>query len=199
MKIKFLLCALSTVSLLVGSNVQIRLAGKDDLELLLQLDYEISFEYFKPMYQEHYSQFAFGKNPDKFLMDEVRADREIFSNAILYQDGIKLFCAYDISQQKCAGLLLIEQINEDNLELELLLIHSQYRRHGIGKKLVYAGIKSFTGIERCYVQPFRFGNDKTLAFYEKIGFKRLGLAPADKFNSYGERFSDLYFDYCYEL
>lgn len=199
MKIKFLFCALSTVSLLVGSDVQIRLADKSDLELLLQLDYEVSFEYFKPMYHKYYSQFAFGKNPDKFLMDEVRADREIFSDTILYQDDIKLFCAYDVGQQKCAGLLLIEQIHEDDLELELLLIHSQYRRHGIGKKLVYAGINSFTGAKRCYVQPFRFGNDKTLVFYEKIGFKCLGLASADKFNSYGERFSDLYFDYCYEF
>ena len=198
MKIKFIIC-LGFVNLALGSNVQIRLANKSDLEPLLQLDYDVSFEYFKPMYQEYYSQFEFGKNPDKFLLDEVRVDREIFSSAINLQDESKLFCAYDQDKNKYAGLLLIEQIFEGDLELELLLIHSDYRRYGIGKRIVYEGINSFFGVKRCYVQPFRFGNEKTLSFYEKIGFKRLGLAPSNKINSYGVPFSDLYFNYCYEL
>jgi hypothetical protein len=62
-------------------------------------------------------------------------------------------------------------------------------------------MQSFIDIKHCYVQPFRFGNQGTLSFYEGIGFKCLGLAAplSNKYNAYGECFPDLYFNYCYEL
>lgn len=85
---------------------------------------------------------------------------------------------------------------EDNiLQLDLLLVGKEYKRHGIGTKLIKIALECFADATFCIVYPLRFGNNETLKFYESLGFINCGFGPENKLNSYGVSYDKMHFFY----
>ncbi len=184
----------------------------DQIKEIMEFDYRVSFEFFKPLYLKHYSHFEFGKNPDFYLEEEIKNDESFFekciqdqelesrlkeSQQIFFDEHIgkdRLLIAFD-NKNQCIGGLISFSKNNDVLTLELLLVDKKYRKQGIGKKLVKCAIETFKDIKEAIVYPVRFGNENTLKFYESLGFVNLGFGPKDKKNAYGISYEEMHFYY----
>jgi ribosomal protein S18 acetylase RimI-like enzyme len=174
--------------------IEVRPAKMDDLDKMIALDYDVSMEFFKPMYEECYRDSIMGQQAEKLLNDEVKSDVDVFKSAIQSNGGQqKLVVAMDAAQ--CCGLLLSEKISDVTAEIALLLVAKDYRKHGIGKKLIKETFAAFDDINRWEVYPFQRNNDAALSFYERLGFKRVGKGPSDRKNIYGLPYDQLYFEY----
>lgn len=192
----FLLC---TGPVYAGDNrVVIRPAQIEDLPAILTLDYDVTFEFFKPLYIQSYSHLIDPAKVDYFLGSEVANDAKTFPNIITEQGNDRLHIAYDTSTKNVAGLLLFHK-DEDLVELDLLLVGKDYRKMGAGRKLVYSTINTFEDTKAIIVYPLNKDNYATLKFYESIGFNNLGPALLDKKNVYGVNYSDMYFYYRLDL
>ena len=178
-------------------NIHVRLASVDDLPALFELDYLVSFEFFKPLYEKGYAHLSIGRDAEKWLMEEFRFDLEWFSQIVREQHDNRLYAAFDNSNGKSCGLVIIKKVRQKEAELLLLMVHPHYRGQGIGKKLVMTAIKGFDALERCHVFPLRFCNRATQRFYEKIGFVNLGIGPKNRYNLYGIPYADMYLHFCY--
>jgi len=161
------------------TGIEIRYACEKDFAGLMSLDKKVTDEFFKPLFLQGYAHTWLGKHTDDFLEQELRDDEKLFANAIAAHGNSRLCIAYDRDNNTPAGLLLFHHDNENQSKiiLDLFLIDKQYRRNGIGRRLIHAALKTFSNITVCDVFPLRFANASTLAFYEAMGFKKLGLAP----------------------
>ncbi len=77
------------------------------------------------------------------------------------------------------------------IEIDLLIIDKEYRRLGLGKKLIYAALETYKECKTCTVYCFSH-NEKALAFYESQGFVVMGPGPKDRINNYGISYAELY-------
>ncbi len=181
-----------------SSDIAIRLAQAGDLQSIYELDYKVSFDFFKPMLETSYKGYGLGKNVTAFLLEEVEYGKKLYPQLVAKPTGDqRLFCAWDTKNNKACGLCVMNKKNGNHLTVELLMIDSDYRRQGIGKRLVQEAMNSYDGIIICDVHPFRHDNDPTLKFYESLGFEKKGPFHNGT-NRYGDLFSDLYFYYVYD-
>lgn len=186
------------------SSIQIRFATENDLLELLCLDERVTFEFFKPLYEQYYAHVFKDKDIEKVLRDELVDDLEMFEAAVERQDlKIRtevLFCAYDLEKKCYAGLIYAYQHQASkDVQLGLLVVDENYRHHGVGKALVLKVFEYYKNVmEYCYVAPMHTGNDKTLAFYKKLGFVRVGPSTFDFLNAYGVPYGVMCDDYRYE-
>ena len=179
------------VSLYINTqNITIRFAQVADLTSVCDLDRMVTYEYFKPLYQEHFTHFELGCNPDPFLEKELAADVTDFKQ-LLTSNANHILIALDV--ERIVGILIFHQ-ESTSLELDLLLIDEQYRKQGIGKKLVDAMLAANQDATHCNVYVIR-GNHPALKFYEKLGFINLGIPHKEKQNIYGISYADMYWHY----
>ncbi len=180
----------------IQTQIIVREAYKDDLKKILQLDHDVSFEYFKPLYQQYYSAYEFGKNPDYYLLKEIEFDCAMFPS---YVDRANpkygLLIAVDTQQDTIAGFLLFHQEDTFAGYLDLFLIDKNYRKQGIGRLLFQNAMDYFADMKEWIVEPFQFGNDATLKFYESLGFINYGAVASDRVNSCGVPVFELYFHF----
>lgn len=175
-----------------ASGIQVRLAQEYDLLELLCLDEKITFEFFKPLYEHYYADVFKDKNVEKILRFELADDIGLFQSAIEAQ-ALKmrtevLFCAYDTEKKCCVGLAYAYQhqaCKDVQFDGGLLLVDSNYRGRGIGKALVLKVLEYYKdSADACSIYIFKRGNDKTIEFYKKLGFVRVGPAPSDYLHTY---------------
>lgn len=182
----FLFLSLSVMA----TSITIRNAVITDYHSIIALDHKITYEYFKPLYQEYFAHLELGKNPDPFLEKELAADEHDFKE-LLTGDNDRMLIALD--DGKIVGMMLFHEENKI-LDLDLLLIDKEYRKQGIGKKLVRALLDANSNASKCIVYCIR-GNEPARQFYEKMGFINHGLPQTDKKNIYGISFADFYWEY----
>lgn len=178
----------------IFSEIEIRFAKQNELQDILEFDRQVSFEFFKPLYETYYSNFALGKNPNYYLELDIKNDAKSFPDYINSINNKRILIAFDNKKNCIVGLLTFHK-EEKLLELDLLLISKDNRKQGIGKKLVHKSLSTFSNIDQCVVYPLKFGNDSALKFYESLGFENLGSYNSDELNSYGIKYKDMHFYY----
>lgn len=181
-------------------EIAVRVPQPTDIKQLIEVDRAVSFEFFEPLYEKFYSQYDFGKRPHYYLELELAADEVLFRKILFESPDIntKVIIAHN-QEQTILGFIIISLIDTHETEIDLLLVKKEFRAKHAGKYLIQAALKLFPTTTACNVYPFRFGNDATLKFYEKIGFRNMGLGPATRINPYGIGFQELYFHYRYTL
>ncbi len=200
----------------VYGAVMVRFAEQRDFAQLVRVDRAVAFEFFEPLYAQAYSQYDFGKRPHYYLERELADDEILFKKVLAgaAPDTKILVAVNDVDY--IVGFLVISRalitrslvtsrmwairspaivhgaIGET--EIEFLFVEKDFRHQQVGRYLVEAAVHIFPEAIACNVYPFRFGNDAALKFYEKMGFVRIGLAPA-RINAYGVNAQELYFHY----
>jgi len=182
-------------------QIQVRPAQPDDLTQILALDRRVTYEFFKPLYQNHYGQFEFGKNPDRFFEEELKEDARLYPGYIAGQAGQEskriLTAHYGRScfdRTTLAGFILFH-IDHTTVHIDLLLVDKNFRRLGVGRKLVVSVLESFPTATSCVARLLKFGNEATVAFYESLGFVNKGLLPADEISFYGIPYAEYEWEY----
>lgn len=178
----------------LNTPIIIRPAQIEELKEAFDLDARVTFEFFKPLLLKSYSHLIDPKNIDDLLNSDLVTEEKLLSEAIKTPENKRLHIAYDTNKKCIAGLLLFHK-EKELAELDLLLVDKDYRNRGIGKRLVYSVLDVFNDITTITVHPLKIDNNATLKFYESLGFKNLGSGPSDKINTFGVRYSDMYFMY----
>ncbi len=176
----------------IQGSIEIREARKDDMPALLQIDSEVTNEYFKPLYRNAYPHLCIGQDPDFYLDKESEEDIAWFEECTLSESIYSLYIALDDRTHDAAGLIIAHKEDGKSLLIDLLLVRKKYRGRGVGKGLVRLAIGAFDELHTCVVCPFGCSeNQNTLNFYKSLGFKDLGPADIDK-EVYGIPYKDLY-------
>ena len=98
------------------------------------------------------------------------ADIRYFKPLILsqYFDAVKLYCIRH--QNKIAGFLGVSLT-----KIEMLFIHPDYMRKGIGKKLLLHAVENL----KLQLVDVNEQNPQARGFYEHFGFKMIGRSALD--------------------
>jgi ribosomal protein S18 acetylase RimI-like enzyme len=173
------------------AEIIIRPAILSDIPSALDLDWRIAIEYFKPLFINNYSHTPLGKDPEYFLKLDQDNDQKMFFDCINLVASQRLYVAFDEKLQQVVGLIIFSKKESTILEIELLLIDKNYRKVGLGKKLVNTALEIYKECQTCIAYCFSY-NKKALAFYESQGFVVMGPGPQDKITIYGISYADLY-------
>ncbi len=179
----------------VNGEIVIRRAITADSESILDFDRRISFEHFKPRYIQGYPHLPLGKDPDYYLEQEIIHDTKWFPECIKEASNQPLFIAVAPNTKTVVGLIIFHKVDVATVQIDLILVDSQYQRQGIGKRLMKVAFDYCKEVSSYIVYPLRYGNDEALRFYQALGFKDCGLAAADKISVYGIPYSELYYLY----
>lgn len=190
MKLSRLLFASTMPFFVHATGITIRFAQEADYQSVCAFDRLVTYEYFKPLYKEHFCHIELGNNPDPYLEKELAADEQDFKQLLSAQNN-RMMIALD--NTAIVGLILFHRENTI-LELDLLLIHADYRKKGIGTTLVQAMLTAHFDAYKCIVYPIR-GNEAAIKFYEKLGFINHGIPQNNKHNIYGIAYTDMYWQY----
>ena len=181
---------------MLQAEIIIKEAETTDLAQIIQLDCNVSFEYFKPIYQQYYSEYDFGKNPDYYLDQELILDIETFHDYINHvSPKYGFLVARDTNINNIVGLLLFHQEDISTGYLDLFLIHKDYRKQGIGRALFYKAMEHFSDMKQWIVEPMQLGNEATLKFYNSLGFVNYGPSQDNRLNHYGVPVNQIYFHF----
>lgn len=182
------------------SDITIRAPQQNDLPALIELDRAVSYEYFRPLYITDYAHFPLGQNPDYFLELELEADKHWFARCIEDKTNDYFLIDYDNKKSTIVGLIIVNQVTSNILQIKLFLVAKEYRRHGLGRALFYAALDQFKSVSTCVVYPLNApSNEPTVAFYRSLGFENRGPANFDKINIYGIAYSDMYYYFALDL
>jgi len=178
-------------------NICIRLAQEKDLDKILELDRKVSYEFWEPLYREGYAHTQIGQNPKEFLEQELERDKIYFPECVAQQNKDRLLVACD--KNIPVGFISFSKFKQTQLKIDLLAVDGNYRRMGIGKKLIFSARDNFVNISSMFVFVMRFANKNTQKFYEKLGFKNLGVGPRNKFDSLGNSCAQMCYHYRLEI
>ena len=178
-----------------SQQIEVRPPALEELPSVLELDKKVTEEFFQPLYEAVYQHLGIERDVKEDLQKELTMDAESFAQLVTPKGSERLHIAWDTENNIPCGLIAFSQHENNDVSLDLLLVDKKYRQKGIGKKLVHSIFQIFTDTRALIVCPFQFNNESTLKFYESLGFKNLGLAPVDKTNCHGIRYSDLYYYY----
>lgn len=193
LKIIFLYLVLYNLQI-SSSIIIIQKPATTDLDALTKLDRKVCYEYFKPLYQQYYAHYSFGMDPDTRLEQDILEDKEMFAHCIEENGKYQLLAAFDSIANTIVGLLVFYKKDAESLELELLIIDSEYRKQGIGKRLIMEAIKKCDRIKTCNSYVFTF-NESAKKFYESLGFINLGKGEIDRMSDYGISYAELFYHY----
>jgi len=110
--------------------------------------------------------------------------RKVIRNHIAHKDkDILVAVVADSNKSKTivgmASVVLVSRLNHATPELWIpeLVVHSDYRNKGVGRKLIEACI-SKAGKNRCFRIRLESGNERKAshAFYAKLGFEQYALS-----------------------
>ena len=90
--------------------------------------------------------------------------------AVEIQNPHIFFGVAKIADGTIAGLTTVGQRNDDTIMLSRLYVHPQYQRHGIGSKLLQAGIAAFP-TARTILLEVEENNQQAHTFYLRHGFQ----------------------------
>jgi len=90
--------------------------------------------------------------------------------AVEIQNPHIFFGVAKIADGTIAGLTTVGQRTDDTIMLSRLYVHPQYQRHGIGSKLLHAGIAAFPPA-RIILLEVEEHNQQAYAFYLRHGFR----------------------------
>lgn len=162
------------------AEIIIRPANLDDLESVLELDREISWEYFKPLFLVD-NDPSISENADALLEEDLIHDQIMFLEGAKEINQQRLYIALD-SQGKIIGFIVFH-LREKTVIIDLLLIQKDYRNQKIGKKLLESTFSVFDSIDHCELLAI-INNVLALKCYEAMGFKRLREIPKYFLNDY---------------
>jgi len=181
----------------IPTNVTIRNATQKDLPAIFSLDRIIAYEYFLPIFNKGYTHLPLGRDPTYFIELELERDKKWLPECV-DSSAESIWIAYDQDKNKLAGFIVAYQSSYAKVEIDLLLILKEYRKRGIGKRLVYHAIDSFPNVATCGVHVLRFANEETLAFYKTIGFVNQGIPTVDEI-AYGTPYKDIAYYLTYDV
>ncbi|MDP3888981.1 MAG: GNAT family N-acetyltransferase [bacterium] len=181
---------LSTFSLFAQNCEQIvvRPAVIDELPVILALDREISFEYFKPIFLQ-YPDRSIGKHCDYILEEELIYDEETFAKATSNQQLYVASTEYSI-----VGFVNFHR-NNASIIIDLLCVDKKHRGKGIGKQLVNRifQVPNIISYRLAIIEK----NENACAFWKSLGFKLLDKKPSDVGNDFPADCADIYRYYEY--
>lgn len=178
-----------------NDNIVIRAARFEDLKEILALDRRVTYEFFKPLFVSIYEHLGINQDAVHDLEIELADGEASFPEYTKPESQTKLYAAFDSSDNSPYGLIVFHQHDDITIEIDLLEVDANYRNKGVGRKLISSALHAFAGIKKCIVYPIQYNNESTLSFYQSLGFKNLGKGPADKKNSHGISYADMYFFY----
>ena len=171
------------------AEIIIRPALEDDLEGVMQLDREVSWEYFKPLFLE-YTGLPLAENPDALLEEELVPDREMFIKGINHVDGNRLYIACD--DNTIIGFVAFCK-EQTTVNIDLLCVHKDYRNKKIGRRLLDVALTTFNDIDTCTLVVL----DKNISarkLYESYGFV-LQEMPEDLKQHFPSEYAHIYLFY----
>jgi ribosomal protein S18 acetylase RimI-like enzyme len=147
-----------------------------DIAPALELDRRVTIEYFKMLFTTYYTDLPIAYNPDYYLGLDLNFDKKLFADCVNMISCERLYVAFDQELGKLAGFVAFHKESDCVGEIYLLMIDKEYRRLGLGKKLIDAAINSMADIDfwGLYVHTH---NQEARTFYASLGFEYLGLGP----------------------
>lgn len=147
------------------AEIIIQPALESDLEAALQLDREISWEYFKPLFLQ-YVGLPLAENPDAILEEDLIPDREMFIQGINQIDGNRLYIACD--NNSIIGFIAFSK-EQTTVNIDLLCVHKDYRNKKVGKRLIDLALTTFNDVQ-IYTLIVLDKNISARKLYESYGF-----------------------------
>ena len=108
------------------AHYDIRLASPEDLNVIMELDNDVSNEYFKPLLLQ-YSEFK--TNPqaaDNLLSKEIKNEWLWLADCIAKKNQQRLFVAYH--DKKCVGFVATHLYDNHTIVIDLIILDVAYRR-----------------------------------------------------------------------
>lgn len=91
------------------------------------------------------------------------------------RDMVRILVAKD--GNKVVAFISLEKGDKEN-KLGAVYVLPEYQGRGIGKRLIEQGLQ-WLGSEKNIILDVVIYNDKAIAIYEKLGFKKMGEPPAE--------------------
>jgi GNAT superfamily N-acetyltransferase len=176
------------------SAIEIRPAHSEEIPAVLELDRKVTYEFFKPLFIDAYQYLGLKRDVDKELEKELALDAQLFSELAQAQGLERLHIAWDTMHNIPCGLIAFH-LEDTEIILDILLVEAAYRAQKIGKRLLQSMFEVFSNAAKVTVYPLIYNNSSTLKFYEALGFKNLGVGPADKLNIHGIPYSKIYYHF----
>jgi hypothetical protein len=112
-----------------SSRWSISEAHQEDLKEALTLDHDVTFEFFKPLYQREWKNHPLGKDPEPYLEKELFHDVHEFRKAVDNPHS-RLLIARSMLHKKLVGLLLCSRHYVNRKEFcEIDLHHDNVLQH----------------------------------------------------------------------
>jgi ribosomal protein S18 acetylase RimI-like enzyme len=158
------------------SFITIHRALADDLVKIIELDAEISHEYFKPLFLQYPEYQGKEHEVEKMLAAEVETDALWFADCIAMKDiNQRLFIARYLG--RCIGFIACHRQDDTIAVIDLLMIDAPYRGKGIGKQLIQICIEAFPEATTCMLVVLD-KNEQARISYEKMGFALMVERPS---------------------
>lgn len=77
------------------------------------------------------------------------------------------------------GLCLFYKKDLQTVHIKFLFVDEACRGKGIGKKLLFTALNTFSEIQACTLNTLAYANDAAYSFYKYYDFKQTGLATID--------------------
>jgi len=150
------------------TGLVVRPATLDDLPAVYEIDKEVTFEHFLPLMTQHYPQIYGNKTVEEGLNGDLKTDIETFQRCVTVQENERLHVAYD-TEKKCMTGFVLSRKQDHVVNIDLLFVAKEYRRHGAAKKLFTQAVQAFSGVDQCYF----YALDKNKAILDCI--QNLGI------------------------
>lgn len=179
MALRLVVFALLSINFLNARNdprIIIRPGVQSDIAPALALDRRVTMEYFKMLFTTCYTDLPIAYDPEYYLGLDLNFDKKLFADCVNLIDCERLYVAFDQELGKLAGFVAFHKESDSVGEIYLLMIDKEYRRMGLGKKLVEAAITSMKDMDfwGLYVHAY---NQEARTFYTSLGFEYMGLGP----------------------
>jgi ribosomal protein S18 acetylase RimI-like enzyme len=171
------------LSCATDARIIIRPGIKADINPALELDRQVTMEYFKMLFTTYYTDLPVAKDPDYYLNMDLNFDKNLFADCVNMIGCERLYVAFDQEREKLAGFVAFHRETDSVGEIYLLMIDKEYRRMRLGKKLIDAAINSMDDIDfwGLYVHMH---NKEARNFYASLGFEYLGFGPKGDIKAY---------------
>ena len=180
---KLLILTLLVSNIVIGASetspYTIRLAQEADLTELCLLNYQVTLEYFVPIFEKEYPELNITKESD-CLQEWSREDAIDFKKAINHTDTYVLYVA--LHNTHIVGFILFSKFEAHTL-INLIMIDAKHRGQGLGKQLLKIALTYFDDVTDCTLIVLK-KNYAAITLYEYLNFVPLHSIP--------EYYSDYY-------
>lgn len=150
-------------------NLAVRLATKEDLPAVYAIDKAVNDEHFLPLMTQHYPDIYGKKTVEEGLENDLATDLNTFQRCVTPQENNRLHVAYD-TETKCLTGFVLSSKENNVVNIDLLFVTKEYRRHGAGTQLFNAAVQAFKDVDECYFYALD-KNKAVLDCIKKAGFE----------------------------